>query len=147
MARIAVIRLKGSFSLSPTVNLTLDNFKLGKLYSCTLISPTDSNRGMLQACKDMVAYGEVDKETITLLLQKRGKTVDGKKLSLSKKPEEIAKMAAEIASSEKKLVDLGLAPTFKLSPPKGGFGSRKAHVPFGPIGKNPEIAALISSMA
>lgn len=140
--RIAVIRLKGSFSLSPTVKSTLSNLKLGKLYNCTLISPTASNRGMLQACKDFVAFGEVDEETVALLLSKRGRIEGNNRLSASKKQEEIAKLAKEISSSEKPISTFGIQPVFSLSPPKGGFGIRKAHVPFGPIGKNPEIAAL-----
>lgn len=145
--RIAVIRLKGSFSLAPGVKLTLSNLKLGKLYNCTLVSPTTSNLGMLQAVKDFVAFGEVDDATVTLLLAKRGRIEGNKRLSASKKPEEIAKLAKEISASEKPLSSFGIEPVFSLSPPKGGFGSRKTHVPFGPIGKNPEIAALISRMA
>jgi len=145
--RIAIIRLKGSFSLSPGVKSTLSNLKLGKLYNCTLISPTTSNRGMVQACKDVVSFGEVNEETVSLLLSKRGKTADGKKLSSAKKPEEIAKLAKEISASEKPLSSFGIEGVFSLSPPKGGFGSRKSTVPFGPVGKNPDIAGLISRMA
>ena len=147
MSRIAVIRMKGKFSLSPTVVSTLSNLRLDRLYACTILPGGDSAKGMLQACKDMVSFGEVDKETISILLQRRGKTADGKKLSAAKKPEEIAKLASEIASSEKKLLEHGIFPVFFLSPPKGGFGTRKAHVPYGPLGKNPGISELIARMA
>lgn len=147
MSRIAVIRLKGKFSVSPSVDLTLRSLRLDRLYACVLLPEGENAKGMLQACKDLVSYGEASKETISLLLEKRGKTTDGKKLSVAKKPEEIAKLSAEIASSPKKLAELGVAPVFFLSPPKGGFGSRKAHVPFGPVGKNPQINDLISRMA
>lgn len=147
MSRIAVVRLKGKFSVSPSVKLTLSSLRLKRLYACVLLPEGENAKGMLQACKDVVSFGEAGKETIALLLQKRGKTTDGKRLSSVKKPEEIEKLSAEIASSPKKLAELGVAPVFFLSPPRGGFGSRKAHVPFGPLGRNPEINELISRMA
>ena len=145
--RIAIIRLKGKFSVSPSVRSTLENLRLDRLYACTLLPEGVTAKGMLQACKDAVSFGEASKESISLLLEKRGKTTDGKKLSLAKKPEEIGKIATEVAASEKKLEEFGVSSVFFLSPPKGGFGSRKAHVPFGPVGRNPEINDLISRMA
>jgi hypothetical protein len=102
---------------------------------------------MTQACKDVVSFGEASKESIAVLLSKRGKTTEGKKLSETKKPEEIEKIASELDSSPKKLEELGISSVFFLSPPRGGFGKRKAHVPFGPLGKNPQINDLISRMA
>jgi len=140
--RIAVIRLKGSFSIGPDIKKTLTSFKLDRLYSCTLVVDNESTRGMLQTVKDFVAYGPVENDTISLLLLKRGKK-GGKKLSQA----EADKLAIEISSSGKKLSDHGVSPVFFLSPPQGGFGSRKTHVPFGPVGKNPQIAELISRMA
>jgi len=145
--RIAVIRLKGKFSLSPDVNAALSSLKLDRLYSCALLPDNTASRGMIHACKDMVSYGPISKEGIALLLSKRGKTLEGKKLSLAKKPEEIAKMASEIDSSDKKIVELGIAPVFFLSPPVGGFGSKKETAPFGLLGKNAEISNLVKRMA
>ena len=148
MSKIAIIRLKGLFSVSPTIEKTLESMKLTKLYSCALITPSPSAKGMIQTAKDVVAYGEVDKDTVALLLSKRGKTVDGKKLSSAKKPAEIEKLASEIASSEKKPEEFGVQNLFPLSPPKGGFdGSRKSGTPYGPLGKNAKISELIAKMA
>jgi large subunit ribosomal protein L30 len=145
--RIAVIRIKGKFTLRPSVKFTLANLRLDRSYACVLLPEGETAKGMLQACKDVVSFGPVDKETVSLLLSRRGKTLEGSKLSDSKKPEEIEKLAAEVAGSQKKLEEFGVSSVFFLSPPKGGFGRRKAHVPYGPIGKNPEIADLISRMA
>ncbi|HIH18509.1 TPA: 50S ribosomal protein L30 [Candidatus Micrarchaeota archaeon] len=145
--KIAVIRLKGKFSVSPSVKNTLIDLKLDRLYACTLLPEGATAKGMIQACKDVVSFGEANKESIALLLSKRGRAIDGKKLTDVKKPEEIEKIASEAESSPKKLEELGVSPVFFLSPPRGGFGKRKAHVPFGPVGKNPNINELISSMA
>ena len=148
MSKIAVIRLKGLFSISPTIEKTLESMRLNKLYSCAVITLNPSSKGMLQTAKDVVAYGEVDKEALALLLTKRGKSVDGKKLSASKKPAEIEKLASEIFSSEKNLEEFGVLNLFSLSPPKGGFdGSRKSGTPYGPLGKNKDISGLIAKMA
>ena len=145
--KIAIIRLKGQFSISPTVKSTLSSLRLDRLYACTVVEDSDSEKGMLQACKDFVSYGPVEKESIALLIAKRGRTSDGRRLSGAKKPEEIKKVLDEFLAG-KKLAALGVSNVFYLSPPTGGFsGSRKAHKPFGPLGKNEKIAELISKMA
>jgi len=146
MAITAIIRMKGRFSLSPWVNTTLTSLRLSKLYSCTLVPETPSYKGMLQACKDMVAYGAVEKEAVEYLLTKRGKATDGRKLSDVKKPEEIKKLAEAIVSG-KAPSEVGVDSLFALAPPRGGFGERKAQLPFGPLGKNPGVGKLIMLMA
>src|SRR3989344_343104 len=146
MAKIALIRLKGVFSISPTVKSTLSSLSLNRLHACTIVEDSPSSKGMVQACKDFVAFGPVEKETIALLLVKRGRTLEGKRLSIAKKPEEIKKILDEFLAG-KKLAALGVSPVFRLAPPKGGFGTRKAQQPFGPLGKNLKMAALIKSMA
>ena len=146
MATIAVIRMKGRFSMRPSAKGALESLGLATLYSCTLVPDSASYKGMLQSCKDVVSFGEVGKESVQLLLTKRGIAADGRRLSETKKPEEIAKMAQEIAGGRKPS-EAGVSPLFRLSPPKGGFGSRKSHAPFGPLGKNPGIPELIARMA
>jgi large subunit ribosomal protein L30 len=142
MAIIAVLRLKGGFTLPPVAASTLRSLSLSRLYSCTLVPDNENYKGMLQACKDVVSFGPVEKETVQLLLSKRGRTTDGKRLT----QEQSGKLAQEIISG-KKLSESGLQPSFRLSPPQGGFGTRKAPQPYGPVGKNPGIAALIAKMA
>lgn len=134
------------FSNSPSATTTLTSLRLGRLYACVLLEDSPSTKGMIQECKDFIAFGAVEKETVALLLAKRGRTSGGKKLSAAKKPEEIRKILDDFLAG-KKLTELGVSPVFRLSPPKGGFGARKQAAPFGPLGKNPEIAALISRMA
>jgi len=147
--RIAVIRLKGKRGITPKVKATYVSLNLNRLHTCTLLPDTGGSRGMIQVCKDSVSFGPVDDSTIEMLLLKRGLTRDGKKLSASMKPEAIAKLAKEIAASGKSLSDHAILPFFFLAPPRGGFdgGSKKAHAPSGPLGKNPRIGALLASMA
>ena len=147
--RIAVIRLKGKRGITPKVKATYVSLNLNRLYTCALLPDTDGSRGMVRACKDSVSFGPVDEQTVQMLLLRRGLTRDGKKLSVSKKPEEIAKLAKEIAASDKTLSDHAILPFFFLAPPRGGFdgGSKKSPAPFGPLGKNPQIGALLAKMA
>ena len=148
MGKIAVIRMKGKFSVSPDVKGTLSCLRLDRLYACTLLEDNEISRGMLQACKDVVSFGSVDEATVALLLERRGRTAEGKtRLSAAKKPDEMAKIASELSSSAKKLSDFGAKQVFYLSPPSGGFGKRNAKAPFGPCGKNPGISELIARMA
>ena len=146
MAITAVIRIKGRFSKSPAVRGTLESLKLSTLYSCVLVPQNDSYRGMLQSCKDVTTFGPVGQETVQFLLEKRGRTSDGRRLKDAKKPEEIAKIAQELVAG-KTPAALGIRAFFSLSPPKGGFGSRRSQAPFGPLGKNAAIGELISLMA
>lgn len=148
MSRIAVIRMKGKFSIAPKVERTFESINLPRLYTCTLLADNPTTKGMLQACKDLVSFGAVDEETIKLLLSRRGSLRDGKKLSDVKKPEEIAKMAAEIAASAKPLSTHGILPLFFLAPPRGGVAHRKLSVKAGGVmGKNEKIGELIARMA
>jgi large subunit ribosomal protein L30 len=145
---IAVIRLKGKRGMAPWVSATLESLSLNRLYTCTLLPSSEGSRGMVQSCKDAVSFGEVDGQAIGLLLSKRGLLRDGRKLSLAKKPGEIEKLAGEIAKGEKTLSKHGILPVFFLSPPRGGFaGGKKSQPPFGPLGRNPKIGALIAKMA
>lgn len=147
MGKIAIIRLKGQFSLSPNVESTFASLRLDRLYACTVVEDSDSEKGMVQSCKDFVSFGPVEKESIALLLAKRGKTTEGRRLSTAKKPEEIKKILDEFLVG-KKLASLGVSSVFYLAPPRGGFqGSRMSPKPFGPLGKNERIAELIKKMA
>jgi large subunit ribosomal protein L30 len=145
--KIAVIRLKGKFSLSPNIKTTLESLRLTRLNTATILTMNDSLKGMLQACKDVVSYGEVDEETVAFVLSKRGMSPDGKSLSSGKKLGEIAKIAKDFFASDKKLEEFGASGVLFLKPPRGGFGGRKIQTPFGIAGKNPNISELLRKMA
>ncbi|MCX8175067.1 MAG: uL30 family ribosomal protein [Candidatus Micrarchaeota archaeon] len=146
MALLAAIRMKGRFSLSPSARATLDSLRLRKLYSCTLLSDSDSAKGMLQAAKDAISFGPISREAAVFLLRRRGRTLDGRRLSEAKSQEEIEKLADALLAG-KSPHELGISASFALSPPKGGFGSRKKAFPGGPLGRNEKIGELIMKMA
>ncbi|MEM4348132.1 MAG: uL30 family ribosomal protein [Candidatus Anstonellaceae archaeon] len=141
MGILAVLRLKGKFSLSPKVKETLKSLNLPRLYCCTFIPDTQSYRGMLAVCKDFVSFGKVEKETVAEVLSKRGLKQDGSQIS-QKEAQEVALQL----EGGKSLSALGIRPFVRLSPPKGGFDSRKKPSPFGPVGKNENISEIIRRM-
>ena len=92
----------------------------------TLIDDRPSYLGMLRKARNYLAWGEVSKESIKLLLEKRGRLVGNKKLT-----EEYAKKTGQETLSDlaetlyKLRVEYGslrdIKPVFRLHPPKKGF--------------------------
>ena len=95
---------------------------------------------MLQVVKDYVAFGEIDAETLAMLLRNRGKLIGDKPLTdeyVKEKTgydsiEEFAKAVVEGKASLKDLSDL--KPVFRLHPPRGGLKNIKWHYPRGSLG-------------
>lgn len=124
---LAVIRIRGRTSLSPDIERTFELLKLTRKNHMALIRETPSNRGMLQRVKDFVTWGEISKETLEQVLEKRGLLVGNKKLTedylKSSTPFKNIKELAEVLYSGK--VELKhlkfIKPIFRLTPPSGGF--------------------------
>jgi len=133
----AVIRLRGTVNVHRKIKETLKYLRLHKRYHCVVVPDTPSYRGMLQVVKDYVAYGEIDAETLALLLRHRGRLKGDKRLTdeyVREKTgyetiEEFAKAVIEGKASLKDLPDL--KPVFRLHPPRGGLKSIKRHYGYG----------------
>ena len=107
---------------------TLSRLRLRKKYSCVVMGPNKEQKGMIKKVKDLVAFGEVNKETFEKLIEKRGQLID-------KKKKVDAKKVIEELEKGKKLTDLNLKPFFRLHPPRGGIKS-KLHFPKGVLGNH-----------
>jgi large subunit ribosomal protein L30 len=107
---IAVIRIKSTIGASKEVRDTLKMLNLHRTNSCTIINDNPSYRGMLQKVKDYVTWGEVDEETLKLLLEKRCKTDVNHAIEKLKSGEKL-----------KNIVD----PCIRLHPPRKGYESIK----------------------
>jgi len=156
VALYAIIRLRGQPDTPPDVRYTLRLLRLVRKHHCVLYPDKPEIRGMLHKIKDWVTWGEIDRDTLILLLRKRGRVVGGKpltdeyvkeKLKLSS----IEELADKLLSGEMefhKLEPYGIKPVFRLHPPKGGFRSIKK--PFGAGGdlgyRGPAINELLKRM-
>jgi len=153
--RIAVIRVRGVTGVNPRAVKTMEILKLYRKNYCTIIENNESAIGMLNVVKDFVTFGELDKQTFSNLLEKRGRLSGNKKVT----PEYI-KQHAKIGfsefvenfitfKSEMKSVP-GLKGFFRLNPPKGGFEKKGIKHPFsvgGVLGyRGKEINKLIERM-
>ena len=138
---IAVIRITGDVKIREEIRGTLFRLRLRKKYTCVLINEEDKNqKGMLKKVYDFVAFGEIDKQTLVRLIEKRAQIIEKKnKINPEKTAEEILK--------GKKLEDLGIKPYFRLHPPRGGLKSAKLKFPKGVLGNHKDkINKLIEKM-
>ncbi|WP_202319361.1 50S ribosomal protein L30 [Archaeoglobus neptunius] len=149
----AVIRLRGTVDVHEKIKETLKMLRLHRRYHCVIIPDTPSYRGMLQVVKDYVAYGEIDAETLALLLRTRGRLVGDRKVTdeyVKERTgygsiEEFAKAVVDGKASLKDLPDL--KPVFRLHPPRKGLKNIKWHYPKGSLGYHgPEISKLVYKM-
>ena len=114
---ILIIRIRGMVGVSSEVKETLYRLRLRKKYSAVVIKDSRENQKLLKGIRNFVAYGEVNKETLNELLEKRAKPIDSKSKIDSEKI---------IQDLEKKdLKDLKIKPFFSLHPPRGGIEAKK----------------------
>ena len=128
---ILAIRISGLVEIPKKVNETLFRMRMRRKYAAVLFQPTPDNMHLLKSVRNLIAYGNIDKETLKLLIEKRGQPIDKtKKIDAAKVVEGLDK---------KTLVDLGLKPFFRLHPPRGGIET-KVHFPIrkGVLGDNKE---------
>jgi large subunit ribosomal protein L30 len=120
-----------------------------------LIDNRPSFMGMLYRVQNYVTWGEVSKETVALMLQKRGRVAGGKKLTAEaveklgyKSINALAEAIAKCKVEYQKLSNV--QPIFKLHPPKKGFKgkTKKSYTAGGEAGYRGEaIKDLIQRMA
>jgi large subunit ribosomal protein L30 len=121
-----VIRIRGFGNASKDVRETLDALHLRRNCHATLIDNRPSYIGMLQKVRHFVTWGEISKENVKLLLNKRGKQFGGKELSDEYAKKINYKSLEELAEAVYKLdVEYNnlpnVKPVFRLHPPKKGY--------------------------
>lgn len=124
---ILAIRDRGRARVRPQIEMALDKLSLVKLHHAKVYKTTSSVQGMINKSKDYITWGEVDLDTLTKLLVKRGRVPGGKKLTdayvkknstfASIKALAKAKVAGEASYKDVE----GLKPIFRLTPPTKGY--------------------------
>lgn len=77
---IAVVRVRGTVSAQKEARETLSLLHLDHTNHAILIDDRPSYKGMLQRVGNYVTWGEVSKETVSEMLQKRARLLGNKKL-------------------------------------------------------------------
>lgn len=116
---IIAIRISGQVNLNEEVKETLYRLRLRKKYTAVLLKPTDLNLKLLKNLRNHIAYGDINKETLKELVEKRAVPLESsKKIN----PDKI------IEQLEKNNKSPDIKPFFRLHPPRGGIDSKK-HFP------------------
>ena len=150
----AIIRLRGSVNTKPEIKDTLKMLRLNQINHCVVVPDTPNYKGMIQKVKDYVAYGPVNAETVALILENRGKTVGGERLTdeyIAKNSsfKTIKEFAEALESGKATIKDLpGLNPVFRMHPPrKGHAGLKRTFQQGGALGNYGEdISTLVEKM-
>ncbi len=128
---ILVIRISGDVEIPLKVKEALFRLRIRRKYTATIIEDTKENQDLLQFLRNFIAFGKIDKETLSLLIEKRSIPIKkGKKIVPADVAEQIAK---------KGLAESDIKPYFRLHPPRGGIDT-KFHFPIrkGVLGDNKE---------
>jgi len=122
MSKVAIILIRGLVGVRAPIKDTLRMLGFEKKHVCVIRDDSPSLQGMLKKVNDMVTFGPVSDEVVSLLEEKRSKTS---------------------SSDEKKSI-------YFLAPPIGGFerkGIKKSFVIGGALGDRGEaINDLIKKM-
>jgi large subunit ribosomal protein L30 len=123
---LLAIRIRGTLNIPGRVKATLRMLRIDRNNYATLLDDRPDYQGMLQTAKDYITWGEPDRETIKLLLEKRGEVPGGKKINEDNLSELGYSSFEELAESLYKCeIDLnkieGIKPFFRLHPPRKGF--------------------------
>ncbi|HLC54854.1 MAG TPA: uL30 family ribosomal protein [Candidatus Nanoarchaeia archaeon] len=113
---ILAIRISGMISIHRDAQETMYRMRLRRKYAATLIADTPQNRKMLEGVRNFIAYGDISKEMLQELLEKRAEPLKGKKV-------DVAHVMSQI--DKKRLDELGVKPFFRLHPPRGGIESKR----------------------
>jgi large subunit ribosomal protein L30 len=100
--KLAILLVRGRIGMNYNIKHTADLLKLFKKNSCVVLDDTPVHRGMAQKVKDFTTFGNIDEETYTLLVEKRG-----------------------VKDEEGNVKNV-----FKLNPPRGGFERKGIKKPF-----------------
>lgn len=149
----AVIRLRTKIGLDRRVLDTMEMLGLKSANRCVLLPDTPNIKGMLRKTKDYVTWGEISKETLVKMVEKRLRTRGGQKID-KKDLKEISgfdsyeALASAIMEGKAKMhkqekIQVG----FRLTPPSKGFRSVTRTYPKGDLGyRGKEINGLIERM-
>ncbi len=150
----ALVRLRGGVKTRQDIKDTLEMLKLDRINHCVLVPETPNFQGMIRKTKDYIAWGNINPETLALILKNRGK-LEGRKdlteeyLVKNTKFKSIDELANAICEGKASIDDVPkLKPVFRLHPARKGLkGTKRNTLEGGSLGfHGVEINSLITRM-
>lgn len=139
--KIIIVLVRGLIRVRGTIKDTLKMLRLTRKNHCAVVDNTPINMGMIKKAKDYITWGEIDPETYTELISKRGEQYEGPE-TCSKGKIKYNKFFVHEGKKYKKY--------FRLNPPRKGFGRKGIKIPFkvgGGLGyRGEKINQLIKNM-
>ncbi|MEK6932213.1 MAG: 50S ribosomal protein L30 [Nanoarchaeota archaeon] len=125
MSKLAAIRIRGEIGLSGENRYTMSLLKLFNKNYCVVVNNSKNYIGMLTKIKDYITWGEVNEETISLLIKNRGRLAGNRNITeeyLKEKNINLNEFVNDFVSNKKTFKDIpGLKQFFRLKPPTHGF--------------------------
>ncbi|NHJ39169.1 MAG: 50S ribosomal protein L30 [Asgard group archaeon] len=133
---LAIVRIRGSVDQPNNIKHTLLLLNLTRPNHAVIVPNDSTHNGMLQKIKDVVTWGEINKETLTALIKKRGRIKGNQKITAKfLKEHKFESTSAFITALIEGKIDFrridGIKPIFRLHPPRKGFKSVKNPVTLG----------------
>ena len=131
---LAVIRIRGTTGIRPKAAKTAELLRLHRINHMVLVDDSETTRGMLQAVKDYVTWGEIDDSTIELVLKHRAQLKGHNYLGEDNLKEisgfsTFKDLAKALNKGKVKFKDIkDIVPVIRLNPPRGGYESIRKQV-------------------
>ncbi|HNT60408.1 MAG TPA: uL30 family ribosomal protein, partial [Candidatus Bilamarchaeaceae archaeon] len=97
--KLAIVRVRGRRNMTPKIGRTLEMLNLHRTNQCVVMEDSPPIRGMLQLCKDYLAFGPISEGTLSALMKKRGEK-GGRMLSEIMEEGEISEAAKKVMHGE-----------------------------------------------
>jgi len=133
----ALVQLRGEVNINGDILDTLEMLNLGRVNHATFVPEEPTYEGMITKVNDYVAHGTPSRETVELLIERRAEpaegdgTIDDEWLWDNTAYESVESLAEALLAEETTLQAVGLSPTLRLHPPRGGHDGLKQPVTTG----------------
>lgn len=122
---LAVIRIRGRANIRRELQYALNLLNLTRVNHLVLLAGKEEEKGMLKKVEPYITWGEISKETLEKLLEKRARLAGNKRLHAEflkeNKVKGFSELAEKVLGNSKVLQEIGIKRVFRLTPPKKGF--------------------------
>jgi large subunit ribosomal protein L30 len=149
---IAALRVRGRTGVKRDIQETMSMLNLTRINHMVLINNNPSYDGMLVKAKDYITWGDLDAETLSAIIAKRGRLPGDKKVTDEYVKDNtdyssIEALSKAVVEGETTVEDAGIKPVFRLHPPRKGYEStKKSFKEGGSLGRRENINELVTKM-